>query len=1224
MDPIDKLVAGLKHVDELIAEDVMEPDLARSDWSGMRARVKLLSDAVEGDLLGSLDDALFSVQEADVTTLIKRRVAGVLGEASAPVFATGDTKTFQSLLSKAAQIAADDEQRAIVEAGSAQPEAFCRLQHARWLQKRGRFNAADPILKRVAREAERPALKNAAKKARSGPRPIERAPSLFRVNGCGTGLYGERDNASDGSYVATYCLCILWIPIFPLTAYRVRQVDSNTYQFSAKEPLGPIARAWRAIVLAGAAIGIGAMAVNSYLESATHRAEVAMREAKESETAGDRAGALQRYKAAIGSFSGSTDVTEAAKEVVRISAEGVQEPATAASIDQISRVMNGFSELPATARAGAPAALLVSKMCAWSDQIGDAKPSDAAAGLAVLDMAAKVGDEGSASAPINERRAKKRRAIADKVAEERPLFALQHYTQIHDAPAVEASKAILDTFGDAPSLWLEAEPELDRFVEDAAKVGKGSYVDVAATKLKRAQEVHAEDEALLKRGDEKAITKALVERPGDQELAVALAGAARARGDVKGATATLTKLGAPGRMTAEAQLLLGQCYADAGDLAQADGVISTMMSERLPLFQAAQRELFGAAQKLRESLVARAKLGMMPKEIEAKMRTASDDEQVAIFGEYVRDSLDANPDIAAQRAEYLRHGVVVPGSLTLGTVKLRRAREASGAERKALLDEAERAFLAIRAEAEGQPSFHMGLGQVYHRLGRTEEGDKELQGVLDRQDDELSLQVAHVYRELGLVRKARQLAEQIHKDGKAEAARRGAALLRAHVPDDLEDQATWLARCDQSSPYVKNLMTENEAGRLEQAGKLAEADKVYAKVIAWHERSAKTDPAAANNAAVGYSTRYSLTGDIAHLKSAVDLLSASVKLSGDNAITLGNLAEALEHLGLVTVAERWVHPRTLMLDSTDAESLFDTLVSGPMRAEVIDALSKDPSYRRALEVTKQEQILAPQKVSAYLKQLRWLRWSRDTEGLADLEKKLAAMPPMRGEEAAEGRRAFATGEKDDELKKSWTARVARAKERLARAVKEGHKPTIAAAWQALGDSQGLTVYWDPTPASLDERVDAYKKAREAWQEGSPESEVTGALLISGAIKAMDSSPALKKAWAADGRTLDLGVLLHRSMMGESGEEVKAALRKQPDLVEAARIRKASLAGRPTLTDWVLARVVGDSEMEQASAAAFERAELGFELAIEARLYPGLPREAAQMDLFKSKGKGGSP
>jgi len=48
---------------------------------------------------------------------------------------------------------------------------------------------------------------------------------------------------------------------------------------------------------------------------------------------------------------------------------------------------------------------------------------------------------------------------------------------------------------------------------------------------------------------------------------------------------------------------------------------------------------------------------------------------------------------------------------------------------------------------------------------------------------------------------------------------------------------------------------------------------------------------------------------------------ASARLDGDSAIVLGHLADALEHLALVTVLDKWVDTRSLRLDRTDAWKL---------------------------------------------------------------------------------------------------------------------------------------------------------------------------------------------------------------------------------------------------------------------------------------------------------------
>src|SRR5262249_33927026 len=136
--------------------------------------------------------------------------------------------------------------------------------------------------------------------------------------------------------------------------------------------------------------------------------------------------------------------------------------------------------------------------------------------------------------------------------------------------------------------------------------------------------------------------------------------------------------------------------------------------------------------------------------------------QPAVFHEWMSARMAGDPLLKGLRAEYLRHEAAVPASLALGQVKLRRANAASGDERRALLDAAEKVFLSIRTEAEGNPTYHLGLGRVSPRLGRTEEGNAELDRVLARSEPELTLGVAQVYRDLGLYVRAKQIAEGLY------------------------------------------------------------------------------------------------------------------------------------------------------------------------------------------------------------------------------------------------------------------------------------------------------------------------------------------------------------------------------------------------------------------------------------------------------------------------------
>src|SRR5262245_39032095 len=90
MEPLDKLAAGIKHVDGLLDEDALEPDMARADWDRMKVRIRMAREGLDTDVLAALPDVLGSVDEEEVRDVVKRRVVTLLGAMGAMLEASGD------------------------------------------------------------------------------------------------------------------------------------------------------------------------------------------------------------------------------------------------------------------------------------------------------------------------------------------------------------------------------------------------------------------------------------------------------------------------------------------------------------------------------------------------------------------------------------------------------------------------------------------------------------------------------------------------------------------------------------------------------------------------------------------------------------------------------------------------------------------------------------------------------------------------------------------------------------------------------------------------------------------------------------------------------------------------------------------------------------------------------------------------------------------------------
>ncbi|PTL85666.1 lipopolysaccharide assembly protein LapB [Vitiosangium sp. GDMCC 1.1324] len=1224
MERLNALAENLKHVAGLLAEDVLEPDPARTDWNGMKVRVDMAREGMDKVLEG-LAGALEEADEAELKTLVRKRVADMAARTAALLHAAGSTEGARRMLEKAFRITEDAAQRAELEAGLGEPELFCLYQHAVWLLGHGRFEAADVVLKRVGKEARQKTLKDAAQKALRGSRPLTGAPALFRINGCGVGLYGKRDEAPDGTYVATYFISLLFIPVFPLTAYRVREVDGNAYQFFAKESLGPVTRAWQRLVLAGIAGAVLWSGVNGYLHSPERLARLALEEAQAAEATLSREDALERYRSVIDAHFNDSVRTSAADAVVRLSLAGLPTPCTRDTVDAVGRVVTGIDSLPAGSYKEAPATRLGDRLDGCAREIGQETMEDARAALAVVESALRVATQHPA---LKERQVELKRSLADRLVKEQPLQALALYVELPAKEALDAAQALIDTFGEAPSLWLEASSSVEKWMGHKAQdKSRKDKVALYRSRLAAARTAHANDEALITEGDEAKLVKALKASPGNQELAVAVASLARGRGDAKGALATLTALGPVGRLTGETRMMLGICHRDLGQLAEADAVLSSFVAERLAPFQRVQRQYEEEAQAVQERLVSRARAGQLPKAVETRIEQASgqEEEQRKIFREWMSEQMESDPRLEKLRGEYLRHESVVPATLMLGMVKLQRANDAEGEARRTLLGEAERVFLSIRQEAEGNPRFHLGLGQVYHRLGRAKEGDKELRGVVERKDPELTLEVAHVYRDLDRIDQATPLCEEVYATATDEASKHTAASLLSRMATDPDEEEKWLRKSDLSSPSIQNELLELEAHRALREGRLEDADRALAKSVAYRSREAKHNAVAANNTATTLMSRFQVTADMAHLRSAVRYLEDAVRLAPDNALVVGNLADAQEFLGTVTVLERWIRTKPLHLSNRDAEELLGVLSKGPLREEVLRAMDAEPSLRRSQELSQQEQTLAPGKASAWERQLQWLRRHRDERGLAALAKRLETLPPFEGGGKAVARRKWESGEMDAQLGKWAVQNVALAEAALKRAKQTNHAPTIAAAWHLLGETLVSKDYFEQKPEQLDTMLDAYRQAGKLWPQLGASGDLEQVLAIAAVERAMAKSEALAKVWKEERRTQSTTALVHHALTGPAGAEVAAVLRTQPELKEAAEHARERIKGAPEMDDWVLAKAAGDVVLEQAAAAVFSRPEVELGLAIDMRLAGGHPREKADQELFQSgKAQKGHP
>ena len=319
--------------------------------------------------------------------------------------------------------------------------------------------------------------------------------------------------------------------------------------------------------------------------------------------------------------------------------------------------------------------------------------------------------------------------------------------------------------------------------------------------------------------------------------------------------------------------------------------------------------------------------------------------------------------------------------------------------------------------------------------------------------------------------------------------------------------------------------------------------------------------------------------------------------------------------------DRWVKTRSLALNESEAHTVLSAILSGTLREEALAALRKDPSFHRTLELLQEELALAPQKLDGYGRQMTWLSMLEDDKAIIELEKRVAAMPPFDGSAVAEARRAHKEKSKRELDKTSAAAAVKRAEETASRVEHAGHAPTLGAARLVLAMHLASLVRYDRAQSHVDAAIDAFRKAVQAWPEGGMDDGLPSMLARASLIRTAAEVPAIAALLDADAYEQSTWLLLSHAVSGADGATALAALRRRPEITEAARLAKARMGKRPGLLEVMLARLAGDTEMEQAAASAFQRAELGAALSLNAMLAPGQEIEKLELDFWKSGGKG---
>lgn len=613
---------------------------------------------------------------------------------------------------------------------------------------------------------------------------VKGAPVLFTFNGFGFSLYGKRDWDDDTcTYVKTWSICALFVPIIHLAAFRVADAPKGGgWYFLGKERLSSLAKMWNAIlflVIAGLA---GAALVKSHFTSPEYLMGKKLHEAQ-AVAVNDPEKALPLYEQVVKSNTSHRSIA-------------------------ISEGTALFLKLYAAADDNAKSVFLAKATKACKSPPWFLKP----------DKVASLGE-----------------ILFLKNETARPLVAL------HAADAL-------------------------------IQLGNNEYIPKKIPLLKTVVE----------------------NNPDDVEHAVELALLYENEEETYGECEPLLlplkdKLG-----DGEGARLLGQIFAAKEDYDNACPLLKAYCMQRLNRLHELNDEYVKAYEAVSEMAISELNNNKASPLWYRQYNRAGEAQQEKMVDEYVNNTLAQNKNLKRIQYEIANIGQVVPATLDLGMVMLRKAQGMAGEERTASLKEAEETFLSVQGVADDSPQYQIQYGQVLCWLGKMDEAQKLFDQFLDgtqRSVNSLSM-LAEVLRQVGRDTDARRLSEEAYGKSQNPEEKFRIAFERSKMFTDLDDQISWLEKSDITSPYVTRFLMQCKGSKAQAEGRFEIAEKHLRAAMKTCEGMPDTTYEL-NNRAIIASSLFSLSGLESDCEVWLSAQKKSLALDPSDTILLSNTVYAL-------------------------------------------------------------------------------------------------------------------------------------------------------------------------------------------------------------------------------------------------------------------------------------------------------------------------------------------
>lgn len=888
-------------------------------------------------------------------------------------------------------------------------------------------------------------------------RPLKSPPGLFRINGCGVGMYGRRNfDTATGTYLKTRCLCLVFIPVLPLDTYRVADAQGGGWYFLGREKPSGFVKMARYAALVAIAGMIGSGMWNSHVNSPDYRAAKTAEKAEALVTQGNALGAADVYRSLLTEGIGNLPQW---REKITTLLQG--------------EISSGDSKRVAAA-------------VAWADK-------------------KKVISNGMGSGFI-------------------PDLANQALAAAAKCSDPADAERILSSFQPSPTDLTKVHEALKKALEELHKL-----------------------------------------HPDDAEVRIKLALIREEFGEVEGALGLLEpaadKLG-----DSEGARLYGKLLLNEGRAAEALPHIERYVSPRLKSWELAEKSLDQSYQAAQDRAIAKLDQGSGPPGFRKDYEATDEEGKQRMVQEYVSEQLGKDSSFAAAQERYQEAAEIVPTIMDLGVAKLRVAQaENHPAKRKALLKDAEEAFLSLKSVAGESDEYRLFLAQIYFWSGRESEGRGLFDEILNKENRsaESLYGIANVFRDLGEVNDASKLLEEAYPKALKAEQKNAVASLRALLARDTDEKITWLSKADSSAPDIATSLAEARGNKAASAGDKEKAKAYYREALAGYEKVGRT-ASTLNNSALLYRSLYRLDGNPADFETSARLLVEAVELQPADSILSFNASESLLTAAALRVIGDRVHPTLLQLEG-GMDCLRYLYQNEAEKDQLISALKADPNYRKSEALFWDALLLAPKNLSIYSQGSGVFSFLRDEASLQRLVEK-ASEQEFDFTLQKESRAQYLSKAKDGETRDS----IKTALEQTKATCKDLADPRSLAMSKGVIAAMELAGYAIGEPVHAEAWLDDLKAAVKTAPSTHLQSTLDGALRIIALEKLAKDDPECAAIIEADRRLLDPADILSLLIRarGELGERV----RKHPAVIEVRESCSRTAALFPStfmVGDWLM-------------------------------------------------------